>query len=38
MEEFKITQLVVVDGSRHPVGMLHLHDLVNAGLSNDNAS
>jgi arabinose-5-phosphate isomerase len=38
MESFKITQLVVVDGARKPVGMLHLHDLVNAGLSNDNAS
>ena len=38
MEAFKITQLVVVDDSTKPVGMLHLHDLVNAGLSNDNAS
>jgi arabinose-5-phosphate isomerase len=37
MESFKITQLVVVDGDKRPVGMLHLHDLVNAGLSNDNA-
>jgi arabinose-5-phosphate isomerase len=37
MESFKITQLVVVDGAGKPVGMLHLHDLVNAGLSNDNA-
>jgi arabinose-5-phosphate isomerase len=38
MEAFKITQLVVVDDATKPVGMLHLHDLVNAGLSNDNAS
>ncbi|HLP16250.1 MAG TPA: KpsF/GutQ family sugar-phosphate isomerase [Bacteroidota bacterium] len=38
MEAFKITQLVIVDGARKPVGMLHLHDLVNAGLSNDNAA
>jgi arabinose-5-phosphate isomerase len=36
MELFKITQLVIVDDSRKPMGMLHLHDLVNAGLSNDN--
>lgn len=35
MEEFKITQLIVVDGEHRPVGMLHLHDLVKAGLGNE---
>jgi arabinose-5-phosphate isomerase len=35
MEQFKITQLVVVDQFLHPVGMLHLHDLVKAGLGNE---
>ncbi|HEY6951465.1 MAG TPA: KpsF/GutQ family sugar-phosphate isomerase [Bacteroidota bacterium] len=34
MEDFKITQLIVVDGDHRPVGMLHLHDLVKAGLGN----
>ncbi|MCL4510237.1 MAG: KpsF/GutQ family sugar-phosphate isomerase [Bacteroidetes bacterium] len=33
MENFNITQLIVIDESRKPVGMLHLHDLVKAGLS-----
>jgi arabinose-5-phosphate isomerase len=32
MESFKITQLVVTDDAQHPVGMVHLHDLVKAGL------
>jgi arabinose-5-phosphate isomerase len=32
MESFKITQLVVVDEQHKPVGMLHMHDLVKAGL------
>ena len=35
MESFNITQLVVVDEQHHPVGMLHLHDLVKAGLRQD---
>jgi len=35
MESFKITQLVVVDENQRPVGMLHLHDLVKAGLGNE---
>lgn len=34
MEDFKITQLIVVDGEHRPIGMLHLHDLVKAGLGN----
>ncbi len=33
MENFNITQLIVTDDSRRPIGMLHLHDLVKAGLS-----
>ena len=35
MEEYKITQLVVVDDQHRPIGMLHLHDLVKAGLGGD---
>jgi arabinose-5-phosphate isomerase len=35
METFKITQLVVVDSEQHPIGFLHLHDLVEAGLGGD---
>jgi len=35
MESYNITQLVVVDEQHHPVGMLHLHDLVKAGLRGD---
>ncbi len=38
MEAFKITQLVVVDGDYQPTGMLHLHDLVKAGLRGDSSS
>ena len=37
MELFKITQIIVVDGQNHPVGVVHLHDLVNAGLGGDDA-
>jgi arabinose-5-phosphate isomerase len=37
MEQFNITQLVVVDAQRKPVGVIHLHDLVKAGLSSDNS-
>lgn len=32
MENFNITQLIIVDEEHHPVGMVHLHDLVKAGL------
>lgn len=32
MEAFKITQLIVADEDLKPVGMVHLHDLVKAGL------
>ena len=34
MEQFKITQLVVVDDDHKPVGIVHLHDLVKAGIGN----
>jgi arabinose-5-phosphate isomerase len=32
MENFKITSLIIIDDSNKPVGMVHLHDLVNLGL------
>jgi arabinose-5-phosphate isomerase len=35
MEQFKITQIIVVDGHNKPVGVVHLHELVNAGLGGD---
>jgi arabinose-5-phosphate isomerase len=35
MERFNITQLIVVNERHRPVGMVHLHDLVKAGLRND---
>ncbi len=35
MEDFNITQLVVVDGGHRPVGVVHLHDLVKAGLGGE---
>lgn len=34
MESYNITQMIVVDGDI-PVGVVHLHDLVKAGLSGD---
>jgi arabinose-5-phosphate isomerase len=37
MEGFNITQLVVVDEHQRPVGMVHLHDLVKAGLGGESA-
>ncbi|HTX17667.1 MAG TPA: KpsF/GutQ family sugar-phosphate isomerase [Bacteroidota bacterium] len=33
METYKITQLIIVDKNHHPVGMVHIHDLVKAGLA-----
>jgi arabinose-5-phosphate isomerase len=38
MESFKITQLVVVDADQHPTGVIHLHDLVKAGLGGDSGT
>lgn len=35
MESHNITQLIAVDGEHYPVGMIHLHDLVKAGLGVD---
>jgi arabinose-5-phosphate isomerase len=32
MENFKITSLVITDDENHPVGIVHLHDLINLGL------
>ncbi|MCX6134094.1 MAG: KpsF/GutQ family sugar-phosphate isomerase [Ignavibacteriales bacterium] len=37
MESYTITQLIVVDDEQRPVGMLHLHDLVKAGLRSESA-
>jgi arabinose-5-phosphate isomerase len=38
MESYKITQLVVVDADHRPVGILHLHSLVEAGLRGDSTA
>ena len=32
METFKITALIITDNDNRPVGILHLHDLINLGL------
>ena len=32
MENHKITSLIIVDDNKTPVGILHLHDLINIGL------
>ncbi|HNG58348.1 MAG TPA: CBS domain-containing protein, partial [Cellvibrionaceae bacterium] len=32
MEQYRITSLVVVDHQQHPVGVLHMHHLIKAGL------
>lgn len=32
MEQYKITMLPVVDNDNKPIGMLHMHDLINAGV------
>jgi len=36
MEAHNITQLIVVDEAHRPVGMIHLHELVKAGLGGEN--
>ncbi len=33
MEDNNITGLVVIDAQRHPIGIVHLHDLIKAGLA-----
>ena len=35
MEAHNITQLVVVDGGHAPIGVVHLHDLVKAGIAGE---
>jgi len=37
MEKYKITQFIVLNAERKPVGILHLHDLVQAGLHGDSS-
>jgi arabinose-5-phosphate isomerase len=32
MEQYKITQLIVIDAGRRPAGIVHLHDLIQLGL------
>ena len=32
MENYKITSLIIIDKNNKPVGMIHLHDLINLGL------
>lgn len=36
MEGHNITQLIVVDAEHRPIGMVHLHELVKAGLGGEN--
>jgi arabinose-5-phosphate isomerase len=38
MESYSITQLVIVDTGNRPVGVIHLHDLVKAGLGGEDAA
>jgi arabinose-5-phosphate isomerase len=33
MENYKITSLIIINGDKHPVGIIHLHDLINLGLT-----
>ena len=32
LETYRITQLLVCDSEQHPVGMVHIHDLITLGL------
>jgi arabinose-5-phosphate isomerase len=32
MDNYKISALVVVDAQQHPIGAVHMHDLLRAGL------
>jgi arabinose-5-phosphate isomerase len=38
MERYSITQLVIVDDDKKPFGVVHLHDLVRAGLGGDSTA
>ena len=33
MENYKITSLIIIDDNNYPVGIIHLHDLINLGLT-----
>ncbi|HMU43868.1 MAG TPA: KpsF/GutQ family sugar-phosphate isomerase [Ignavibacteriaceae bacterium] len=33
MENYKITTLIIIDENHKPIGIVHLHDLINLGLS-----
>ncbi|HEV2613293.1 MAG TPA: KpsF/GutQ family sugar-phosphate isomerase [Gammaproteobacteria bacterium] len=33
MEDFRITALVIVDEHHHPIGVIHMHDLLKAGVA-----
>ncbi len=37
MEQHNIMQVVVIDGDRKPVGMVHLHDLLEAGIGSQSS-
>lgn len=34
MEEFSITHVVITDDARKPLGLVHIHDLIKAGIAN----
>ncbi len=34
MEQFNITQLIIIDDDNRPIGMTHIHDLVKSGITN----
>jgi arabinose-5-phosphate isomerase len=38
MEQFSITQLIIVDEQKKPYGVVHLHDLVRAGLGGESST
>lgn len=33
MENYKITSLIIIDDNHKPIGIIHLHDLINLGLN-----
>jgi len=32
LETYRITQLLVCDKERHPIGIVHIHDLITLGI------
>jgi CBS domain-containing protein len=38
MESHNITQVIVVDAASRPVGVIHLHELVKAGLGGEDGA